>query len=58
MARRWARKFERACCTCATYVPLAFVYSLTSWAVWVVINVGAASTKSVFVGASLPHSSD
>lgn len=50
MVRRWARKCERVCCTCATYIPLVFVYSLTSWALWVVINVGSANTKSIWIG--------
>jgi hypothetical protein len=35
-----ARKCERACCAVATYFPLAFVYSLTSWAVWVEAGIG------------------
>ena len=35
-----ARRCERGCCTVATYFPLAFVYSLTSWAVWVEANIG------------------
>ncbi|KAM6512301.1 palmitoyltransferase for Vac8p [Fusarium solani] len=49
-ARRWARKMERACCTFATYFPLVFVYGLTTWAVWVVVNVGSASRKSSWRG--------
>ncbi|PTD05101.1 Palmitoyltransferase PFA3 [Fusarium culmorum] len=49
-ARRWARKAERCCCTFATYFPLAFVYGLTSWAVWVVVNIGSVSTKSSWIG--------
>lgn len=50
MARRWARKLERACCTFATYIPLVFVYGLTTWAVWVVVNVSRASVKSRWLG--------
>ncbi|KAL1895836.1 palmitoyltransferase for Vac8p [Sporothrix stenoceras] len=38
--RRLARRIERACCTCATYFPLAFVYGLSTWACWVVIHLG------------------
>ncbi|KAI3588794.1 DHHC palmitoyltransferase-domain-containing protein [Fusarium oxysporum f. sp. albedinis] len=49
-ARRWARKIERCCCTFATYFPLAFVYGLTSWAVWVVVCIGSASRKSSWIG--------
>jgi hypothetical protein len=29
------RKFERTCCNIVTYFPLVFVYSLSTWAVWV-----------------------
>lgn len=35
-----ARKCERACCAVATYFPLAFVYSLTTWAVYVESAMG------------------
>ncbi|KAI1327707.1 palmitoyltransferase PFA3 [Xylariaceae sp. FL0255] len=45
MARRWVRRFERLCCGCLRYFPLAFVYGLTSWAVWVVINIGNFPTS-------------
>ncbi|KAI0871965.1 palmitoyltransferase PFA3 [Hypoxylon argillaceum] len=41
MSRRWARRVERYCCSCLTYFPLAFVYGLTSWAVWVVVSIGS-----------------
>ncbi|KAH7165739.1 DHHC palmitoyltransferase-domain-containing protein [Dactylonectria macrodidyma] len=50
MSRRWARKVERACCAFATYIPLVFVYGLTSWAVWVVVSIGSVSTKSAWIG--------
>ncbi|KAI5867236.1 palmitoyltransferase PFA3 [Durotheca rogersii] len=51
MARRWARRFERYCCNCLTYFPLAFVYSLTSWAVWVVVSIGShESSKPAWIG--------
>ncbi|KAI1335219.1 palmitoyltransferase PFA3 [Xylariaceae sp. FL0016] len=46
MARRWARKCERYCCSCLTYFPLAFVYSLTTWAAWVVVNIGSTTAKN------------
>ncbi|CAJ2507222.1 Uu.00g084080.m01.CDS01 [Anthostomella pinea] len=46
MARRWARRFERYCCNCLTYFPLAFVYGLTTWAVWVVVNIGSTTAKN------------
>ncbi|KAK7432382.1 palmitoyltransferase for Vac8p [Neonectria magnoliae] len=50
MSRRWARKLERTCCTFATYIPLVFVYGLTSWAVWVLVNIGSVSVKSAWIG--------
>ncbi|KAI2615852.1 palmitoyltransferase PFA3 [Hypoxylon sp. NC1633] len=51
MARRWARRIERYCCNCLTYFPLAFVYSITTWAVWVVVNIGSSKlTKSTWIG--------
>ncbi|KAI1214538.1 palmitoyltransferase PFA3 [Annulohypoxylon truncatum] len=51
MARRWARKLERYCCNCLTYFPLAFVYSLSTWAVWVVVSIGtSATTKPGWIG--------
>ncbi|KAH6893096.1 DHHC palmitoyltransferase-domain-containing protein [Thelonectria olida] len=52
MSRRWARKLERACCTFATYIPLVFVYGITSWAVWVVVSIGSVTTKSRWIGTS------
>jgi palmitoyltransferase ZDHHC2/15/20 len=50
MALRWARKIERACCACATYFPLFFVYGLTSWAVYVVVSLGSYDTKVWWLG--------
>lgn len=38
--RSWAKKCERACCSVATYFPLAFVYGLTTWAIWVEAGIG------------------
>lgn len=37
--KSWARKVERVCCQTLTYFPLLFVYGLTTWSVWVAINV-------------------
>ncbi|KAM0722702.1 hypothetical protein Q7P37_002143 [Cladosporium fusiforme] len=37
--RSWARKVERVCCQTISYFPLLFVYGLTTWSVWVAINV-------------------
>jgi palmitoyltransferase ZDHHC2/15/20 len=42
--RSCAHRFERICCTLATYFPLAFVYSLTTWAVWVDASIGLGKT--------------
>lgn len=52
MAFRWARRIERACCTTARYLPLAFVYSLTSWACWVVVTIGKETEKSRWIGST------
>ncbi|KAI1496535.1 DHHC palmitoyltransferase-domain-containing protein [Biscogniauxia marginata] len=45
MSPRWARRAERYCCLGLKYFPLAFVYSLTTWAVWVVVNIGSTPSK-------------
>ncbi|PKS05309.1 hypothetical protein jhhlp_008682 [Lomentospora prolificans] len=51
MSRRWARRVERSCCSFVTYIPLIFVWGMTSWAVWVDIMVGSmAPSKSSWVG--------
>ncbi|KAK6084762.1 DHHC zinc finger domain-containing protein [Seiridium cupressi] len=50
MSRRWARRIERYCCSCLTYFPLAFVYGLTTWAVWVVVSIGSSKTKTNWIG--------
>jgi palmitoyltransferase len=43
--RRWARKLERSCWACAKYFPLAFVYGLTTWAVFVLVNLCSSPSK-------------
>ena len=35
-----ARRCERTCCSIATYFPLAFIYGLTTWAIWVEAGIG------------------
>ena len=50
MARRWARRIERCCCSVASAIPLIFVYGLTTWAVWVDITIGSAPTQSSWLG--------
>lgn len=37
--KSWARKIERCCCSTFAYIPLTFVYGLTTWAVWVATRV-------------------
>lgn len=44
--RNCAHRIERLCCTLATYFPLAFVYSITTWAVWVDASIGLGKTGS------------
>lgn len=56
MARRCGRRFAGACCTCAKYLPLVFVHGLTTWAVWVVLQVGSISKRSHWIGKPLPFS--
>ncbi|TPX06928.1 uncharacterized protein E0L32_011152 [Thyridium curvatum] len=48
--RRWARRVERYCCTALTYFPLAFVYTLTTWACWVAVTIGTVTTNSAWIG--------
>ncbi|KAB8295934.1 hypothetical protein EYC80_008754 [Monilinia laxa] len=52
MSRKWARKCERYCCIGATYFPLAFVYSITTWAVWVEATIGflADGSRTHWIG--------
>ncbi|CAK7205940.1 palmitoyltransferase for Vac8p [Sporothrix eucalyptigena] len=53
IGRRLARRIERACCMCATYFPLAFVYSISTWAVWVIVHLSttpSAYAHSAWVG--------
>jgi hypothetical protein len=47
---RWARRVERSCRTFVTYLPLAFVYGLTTWAVWVVVSIGATTVGGTWIG--------
>ncbi|KAK8932389.1 Palmitoyltransferase PFA3 [Metarhizium anisopliae] len=52
MPRRCARTIERACCAIATYIPLIFVYGLTTWAIWVVIEIGSVAPKGSWLGTA------
>ncbi|CAK4034330.1 Palmitoyltransferase pfa3 [Lecanosticta acicola] len=44
----WARKIERCCCTTFAHFPLVFVYGLTTWAVYVEVDVS-------FMGITAGH---
>ncbi|KAM7186193.1 Palmitoyltransferase [Rhypophila sp. PSN 637] len=50
MARRWARKIERYCCSCASYIPLGFVYGGTSWALYVDVRLSRSPSKVEWLG--------
>ncbi|KAM3458943.1 hypothetical protein MY3296_000090 [Beauveria thailandica] len=50
MARRWARRFERTCCSIVRYFPLLFVYGLTTWAAVTVVNIGNEDTSITWLG--------
>lgn len=51
--KAWAMRCERYCCAAATYFPLAFVYSLTTWAVYVEASVGLKPSSSSWIGMLL-----
>lgn len=53
--KSWARRLERCCCTTFSFFPLVFVYGLTSWAVYVEVNVSFfnSSSTSSYVSAAL-----
>ncbi|RHZ63039.1 DHHC family palmitoyltransferase [Aspergillus thermomutatus] len=48
--RAWALRCERYCCAAVTYFPLAFVYSLTTWAVYVEASTGLKPSRSPWIG--------
>ncbi|RAL14884.1 DHHC family palmitoyltransferase [Aspergillus homomorphus CBS 101889] len=54
--RAWALRIERYCCTAASFFPLAFVYGLTTWAVWVEASVGFKSVQHSSIWIGLPSS--
>lgn len=53
MARRWARRMERTCCSIVKYFPLLFVYGLTSWAAYTVVCIGNEDTNIAWLGKHL-----
>ncbi|KAL2151803.1 hypothetical protein VTH82DRAFT_4986 [Thermothelomyces myriococcoides] len=48
--RRWARRLERSCCACVKYLPLVFVYGLTTWAVYVLVTLCSTQTRVSWLG--------
>ncbi|KAL9625235.1 MAG: hypothetical protein Q9160_000637 [Pyrenula sp. 1 TL-2023] len=48
-SRALLRRCERTCCAVATYFPLAFVYSLTTWAVYVEASIGLTRPGKHFI---------
>jgi ribosomal protein L40E len=53
-----ARRCERGCCNFIIYFPLAFIYSTTTWAIWVLVSMAMLPEKSfggisAFLGVSL-----
>lgn len=46
--KSWARKIERCCCSTFAYIPLTFVYGLTTWAVWVATRVALIGERDAF----------
>lgn len=48
---RLARKIERCYCTCIGLSPLAVVYGLTTWGVWVIVSIGSSKTSSSWIGS-------
>ncbi|KAJ5736982.1 Zinc finger DHHC-type palmitoyltransferase [Penicillium malachiteum] len=53
-SRAWALRCERYCCAIAGCFPLAFVYGLTTWAVWVEASLGLKGSENTWIG--LPSS--
>ncbi|KAJ5257027.1 hypothetical protein N7478_013131 [Penicillium angulare] len=45
-SRAWALRCERYCCAIAGCFPLAFVYGLTTWAVWVEASLGVKGSEN------------
>lgn len=53
--KSWARRLERCCCQTLSYFPLTFVYGLTTWAVYVEVNVSfwTSNTWASYLTAAL-----
>ncbi|KAF7621354.1 DHHC zinc finger membrane protein [Aspergillus flavus] len=48
--RAWALRCERYCCAAASFFPLAFVYGLTTWAVYVEASIGLRPSRNSWIG--------
>ena len=48
--RAWVLRCERYCCAAASCFPLAFVYGLTTWAVYVEASIGFKNSRSPWIG--------
>lgn len=48
--RAWALRCERYCCAAASCFPLAFVYGLTTWAVYVEVSIGFKESGTSWIG--------
>lgn len=48
--RAWALRCERYCCAAASCFPLAFVYGITTWAVYVAVSIGIRPSRSDWIG--------
>jgi hypothetical protein len=53
--RAWALRCERYCCAAASCFPLAFVYGLTTWAVYVEASIGLKVSRSDWIGMEGVH---
>ena len=51
--KSWARRCERACCSVVAYLPLAFIYGLSTWAIWVEAGIGFSTTLSKWTSENL-----
>ena len=49
--KSWAKRIERSCCSVVKYFPLAFVYGLTTWAVWVEARIGFLQKANGWIGS-------
>lgn len=48
--KQWALKCKRNCCSIVTSFPLAFVYGMTTWAIWVQVNLALIYKETTLRG--------